>query len=104
MATITINVKAAEISANLDSFIFVDKVTPDQELDVLANDSLGVIPTRISNLNDTDFNLGTVVINPTYDKLLFTPNGIIGTSYVFYTIIDSTNTESETRVTITTIL
>lgn len=99
MATITININAADLLAVDDTHITTNKTL--HEIDVLANDQLGIEPTVILSVDQTGFTLGTVAINSTFNALEIDPNGTIGTDTVTYTIKDSNGDESTATVTIT---
>jgi len=101
MATLTINVRPAILSAEYDVFTTNDLVTL-QNIEVLDNDYLGVEPTIISSINTTGFTLGSVIISSDNISIDFTPNGNIGTSQIKYIITDSIGRNSETSVIITT--
>jgi len=99
MATFNINIKPVDIYAVFDTFSTTDLITT-QNIDVLANDYLGVTPTTIFSIDTTGFTLGTIVNNIT--NIEFTPNGNIGTSQLKYTIKDNIGRTSTTTLTITT--
>lgn len=97
----TLNVKAAKLSANSDLYTITELVSPTI-LNVLSNDQLGVTPTTIDSIQTTGFTLGTITIELD-NKLKFTPNGSLGTSTFNYTIEDNVARQSTTVVTIITI-
>lgn len=100
-ATVTLNISdlPAGITA-VNDFYTSDAITP-QDLLVLENDVLGTLPTNIISINTTGFTLGSVSIDGTNQKLIFTPNGTPGTSSFTYTIRDSTMATSNGTVSIT---
>jgi len=101
MATMNINIKPAILSAETNIFSTTDLVNP-QNIIVLNNDSLGVTPTIVSTIDNTAFSLGAVTINIDNQRLVFTPNGNIGTSSIKYTIQDNIGRTSIATVIITT--
>jgi hypothetical protein len=70
-----------------------------QTLLVLRNDSLGTVPTNITYITSSGFNVGSIAISNDGQSILFTPNGLVADNNTFnYTITDSNGNTSTATV------
>ena len=101
MATFIININTVQdLTASNKNYMY-SVLTDPINIYPLIEDSLGLEPTSITNV--TTFSLGTIVIDPTAtSRLIFTPNGTLGTDSFNYTITDSLSRTSTATITITT--
>jgi hypothetical protein len=67
----------------------------------LLNDILGVIPTNITSINTTGFNLGSLSIDSNRQTIQLVPNLSTGTSNIGYTIQDASGKSDSANISIT---
>lgn len=101
MATFTLNINAVKSLIAADKNYIITTLTDPINLNILIGDTLGKEPTQITNV--TTFTLGTIIIDPDINaRVIFTPNGTLGTDSFDYTITDSLSRTSSATITITT--
>lgn len=101
---ITINITTVPLVLTAVVDLFTENNEDEVDLDVLINDSLGTLPTNITNISTLDPSVGSVAITPGGQSLTFTPNGVIGQGVFNYTITDSLLNTSNASIFISTIL